>query len=306
MLTLLLLTGALFFVPDVISKDSILEGLLDKHEMLERINGEKIIFIGGSNISFGLDSKKVIEKFSKPVVNMGVHANLGLEFTINDVKSYINKGDVVVLAPEYENFYTDDFYGMMELVSVLFDIDPSGRKLVDLTQWRHLFKYIPTYSAKKIKNYIFSPFEKKTSSSIISPYDRKSFNEFGDTYIHWSLPNQSHLCSKKTNGSEKINTEVMTFLKNFKEYTEDRQAKLIILPPVIESQSYDSLTNVIDLINKSLSSNSIPYSAEPVRYKFSSDLFFNTYYHLNKKGVDKRTQLVIEDLNNIVAGGKKP
>ena len=303
--TLLILVVSLFFIPDVVSKNTILGGLIDKHETLKKIKTEKMIFVGGSNISFGLDSKKIVEKFNKPVVNMGVHAGIGLEFIMNDVKSYINKGDVIVLIPEYENFYTDNFYGEMELVSVLFDVDPSGRILVDAKQWQHLLKYMPTYSAKKIKNYISSPFQKQTATSEINIYDRKSFNEFGDAYIHWALPNQNYLPAKKNNGSEKINPEVISFIKNFKEYIEEKGAKLIILPPVIESQSYDNQANMIDLITVSLISNSISFRVEPTKYKFSSAYFFNSYYHLNKKGVDKRTQLVIEDLDTIMKGGQK-
>ena len=295
-LTLLILTESLFFIPDFVSKNSILGGLLDKHEMLKKTKTEKIIFVGGSNLSFGLDSKKIAEKFNKPVINMGVHAGMGLKFIINDVKYYISKGDVVVLVPEYENFHTDNFYGEMELVSVLFDVDPTGRNLVDLKQWQHLLKYIPTYAAKKIKNYVFYPFQKKIISSEINIYDRKSFNEFGDAYIHWALPNQNYLPAKKTKGDEKINEEVILFVKNFKEYVEEKGAKLIILPPVIESKSYDNQANAIDLITVSLISNSISFSVEPSKYKFSSQYFFNSYYHLNKKGVDKRTQLIIDDL----------
>ncbi|MEO8759316.1 MAG: hypothetical protein ABI388_00205 [Bacteroidia bacterium] len=296
--TLLILTASLFFIPDFVSKNSILGGLIDKHEKLKKIKTEKIIFVGGSNISFGLDSKKIVDKFNKPVVNMGVHAGMGLKFIMNDIKSYINKGDVVVLIPEYENFYTNNFYGEMELVSVLFDVDPSGKKLVDAKQWSHLMNYMPTYAAKKIKNYVFSPFQKQNISSEINIYDRQSFNEFGDAYIHWELPNQNYLPSKKTSGDEKINQDVISSIKGFKEYVVEKGAKFIFLPPVIESQSYVNQASAIDFITVSLISNSISFSVEPNRYKFSPAYFFNSYYHLNKKGVDKRTQLVIEDLEN--------
>jgi len=300
LLILLLLAGSLFFIPDFVSKNSILGGLLDKHETLKKIKTEKIIFVGGSNISFGLDSKKIAAEFNKPVINMGVHAGMGLEFIMNDVKSYIHKGDVVVLVPEYENFYTDNFYGEMELVSVLFDVDPSGRNLVDWKQWQHLLKYMPTYAAKKIKNYIASPFQKQDLAREIDIYDRRSFNEYGDAYIHWALPDQNYLPAKKNKGDEKIDTYVISFIKDFKNYTESKGATLVLLPPVIESQSYDNQANIIDQITVSLISNSISFSVEPNKYRFSFEYFFNSYYHLNKKGVDKRTQLVIDDLSGKV------
>jgi hypothetical protein len=296
LLSIFVLIFSLFFIPDVVSRTSILAAITDKHEALQKIKTEKIIFVGGSNLSFGLDSKKIIDGFKRPVINMGVHAGIGLEYIVNDVKKYIHKGDVIILAPEYENFYTDNFYGEMELVSVLFDIDQSGRKYVNAKQWTHLFKYIPTYSAKKIKNYLPTLFHKPSPLTNIDIYDRRSFNEFGDAYIHWMLPNQNYMPSKRNSGNEKVNPEVIVFIKEFKSYVEDKGAKLLIFPPVIENQSYNNQAAIIDAISKSLVSNGIPFYVESNKYKFSPDYFFNSYYHLNKNGVDKRTQLMIEDL----------
>jgi len=299
-LVILVLALSLYYIPDVVARTSILAGLIDKHEALQKIKTEKIIFVGGSNLSFGLDSKKIIEAYKKPVINMGVHAGIGLEYIMNDVKAYINKGDVVVLVPEYENFYTDNFYGEMELVSVLFDINPAGRKSVDSKQWEHLLKYIPTYSAKKIKNYIPTLFRKSPVASEIDIYDRRSFNEFGDAYIHWALPNQNYMPSKRNSGAEKINPEVIEFIKSFKEYVKGRGAKLVILPPVIEEQSYNNQDKMINEIEASLDENNIGFMVKPDMYKFKADYFFNSYYHLNKKGVDKRTEMVIGNLEPVL------
>jgi len=37
------------------------------------------------------------------------------------------------------------------------------------------------------------------------------------------------------------------------------------------------------------------------RYCFDDDMFFDTAYHCTKQGVDKRTQLVIEDLEKFIS-----
>jgi hypothetical protein len=299
-LVILVLALSLYYIPDVVARTSILAALIDKHEALKKIKTEKIIFVGGSNLSFGLDSKKIVETYKKPVINMGVHAGIGLEYIMNDVKAYINKGDVIVLTPEYENFYTNNFYGEMELVSVLFDIDPSGKKHVNAKQWEHLLRYIPTYSAKKIKNYIPTLFRKSSLATEIDIYDRRSFNEFGDAYIHWALPNQNYMPSKRNSGAEKINSEVIEFIKSFKEYVEGKGAKFVILPPVIEEQSYNNQNKIINEIGAALDENNIGFMVKPDIYKFKTDFFFNSYYHLNKKGVDKRTEMVIGNLEPVL------
>ncbi len=300
LLTIGVLLFSLFFIPDVVSRTSILAALIDKHEVLKKIKTEKIIFVGGSNVSFGLDSKKIMEKYNRSVINMGLHAGIGLEFIVKDAKQYINKGDIIVLIPEYENFYTDNFYGEMELIAVLFDIEPQGRKLVDAKQWQHLLKYIPTYSAKKIKNYIPTLFRKQTQATEVNIYDRRSFNEFGDAYIHWALPNQNYLPAKINTGKEKLNIEVVSFIKEFKKYVISKGATVCILPPVIQDQSFNNQVSAIYMINDSLTANNISFFVKPERYKFSSEYFFNSYYHLNKKGVDERTQMIIQDIDKFI------
>lgn len=306
LMIVMLLIVSLFFIPDVVSKNSLLAALVEKHEKLEKMPTEKIIFIGGSNASFGLDCKVISAAFKKPAINMGIHAGMGLEYIINDVKPYVKKGDWIILMPEYEHFYTDNFYGEMELLPVLFDIYPSGRKLIDNKQWPHLAKYIPVYAAKKIKSYISSLGHKQVQSASIDIYDKRSFNEFGDAYIHWTLPDQDFASCKKNSGKEKVNPEVISFLVKFKKFVEDNGATLTILPPVLEDQSYQNQRNMIDSIAISLDKNAIGFCAKPDRYMLPRDYFFNSIYHPNKKGIDLRTTRVIEDMNEVITnwGGK--
>jgi hypothetical protein len=234
-----------------------------------------------------------------PAINTALHGGLGLEFMINNIKPFIHKGDIVVLIPEYENFYTDNFYGEMELVSLLFDVDPQEQKSIEAMQWIYLVKYIIPYSAKKIKNRFFELFQKEKKTNGINIYDKTSFNEYGDTYIHWMLPNQQFSPIKIVR-DEKIKPEVISFIKNFKMYVENKHAKLVLLPPVIEQNSFANLRYMINKINMTLKENNVPYNSEPSRYKFTTGYFFNTYYHTNRKGVDLRTKLLIEDLKPLL------
>lgn len=296
-LSIVILILSLFFIPDKASQSSILGALIDKHTMLKSISSEKIILVGGSNVSFGMNSEELVKKYKKPVVNMAVHAGMGLEYIINDIKPFIKKGDRVILIPEYENFYTDNFYGEMELVSVVFNIEPDSKQLLDQKQWLHLLKYMPTYSAKKIKSYIPSLLHK--NSGEIDIYHRNSFNQYGDAYIHWTLPNQPYFDAPQNNGREQVNEDVIQFLKDFKTFVVDKDAELVILPPVIDQTSYDHQEMIINKIAEKLKNNGLAFAADPIAYRYPNSLFFNSYYHLNKTGVDKRTAQLINDLDSL-------
>jgi hypothetical protein len=278
---------SLFFIPDKVSEDSILAAINDKHHLLEKSGSGKIILAGGSNVSFGVDSKRLSDSLGKKVVNMGLHGGLGLKFILNDIKPYVSSGDLVVLMPEYEYFYTDNLYGEMELVSVLFDIDPAAKKIVDAAQWMHLLRYLPTYSARKIKNYVASLGKKVNYPLDI--YHRNSFNEYGDASLHWGMPSLNYLPAVALTGNERVYSQAIECLKGFKEYLRGKNARLLLLPPVMDSTSFSRQQVIITKIANELKNNDLAFEAEPTKYKYSNCLFFNSYYHLNKKGVDIRT-----------------
>jgi hypothetical protein len=296
-LVVIILWIGILYIPDKSVQSSILGAYPTKHELLKQTASKKIILLGGSNLSFGIDSKQIETALKKPVINMGIHAGVGLEFMINDIKPYISEGDTVILVPEYEHFYTDNFHGEMELISVLFDIEPQSKKIINKDQWLHLLKYLPTYSAKKIKNLI--PSILKNKEEPISIYHKNSFNKNGDAYLHWLLPNQNYLSAIKNKGNESVNKEVITQLLDLKKYIQSKQATLLIFPPVIDETSYNNQEYIINKINTELADNQLIFVSNPINYKYKNQLFFNSYYHLNKTGVDKRTQQLINDLLNL-------
>jgi len=84
------------------SQDEYVAALIDKDELLGSTLGPRFLFVGGSNLAFGLDSTMVEEAAGLPVVNCGLHANLGLQFMLNRARIHLTEGDIVVLCPEYD------------------------------------------------------------------------------------------------------------------------------------------------------------------------------------------------------------
>ena len=58
-----IITGSLFGIPNIAAQKSLLGALPDKHRMLVQAGSPKIVFVGGSNLSFGLESKTIQERF---------------------------------------------------------------------------------------------------------------------------------------------------------------------------------------------------------------------------------------------------
>src|SRR5512140_975750 len=101
-----ILTGALASQYDVKKVDNdYIAAVLEKDRLIRSTPSPKIILVGGSNLAFGIDSRMMEDSLHVNVVNMGLYAKLGLRYMLAQVKPYIKKGDVVVVVPEYDQFY---------------------------------------------------------------------------------------------------------------------------------------------------------------------------------------------------------
>ncbi len=83
--------------------------------LAETIHQPKIVFIGGSNVRFGLDAKAMTRDLNMPVINYGLHASLGLDVITDRALQCVKDGDIVVFSPELSHFrkngaaeYSDD------------------------------------------------------------------------------------------------------------------------------------------------------------------------------------------------------
>ena len=117
---------------------------IDKQRILKNTPSPKIVFIGGSNLAFGLNSEEVEKKLGRPVVNMGLHASLSLSFMLNEIKTSIKQGDIIIIVPEYEHFQ-NNFYkkGSDDTIACLLYVNPAASKyLQPAIRYRAILKNI--------------------------------------------------------------------------------------------------------------------------------------------------------------------
>lgn len=304
----------LFFLPTTLDSNNMLYSSIDKRERLKGIEKPKMVFIAGSSMAFGLDSKVIEEQFNYPVVNMGIHAGIGLRYMILEAKPYLKKGDIVVIGAEYEQFVVNGtFYGQGTLPPLLFDIHKADYKKLDLKSTLYLFSQIVYYDLTKIRAFVGSEKKHEKIDTIYNKevienhkifttenvYARDGFNKYGDIMSHWNLEFPNHVINEK----HTINLpsdEVFDFLSNFKKEMDNKGIKVIFVPPPYHVDCFKRNQKNIMKIAKKLEEYHLDYIAPPKRYSFADSLFFDTMYHLTKKGVDKRTQYLIEDISKYI------
>ena len=259
--------------------------IIDKHAKADAIKVPKIIFAGGSNLAFGLNSEEIQQRFGVPVINLGLHKDLGLVFILNEVKDVARRNDIVFLSLEYY-MPVDGNYKLEELTSNFY---PRCEKY---------------YSRKYLKdlNYFFDQ-EHKDFKSLFSDdevgqhadpvYARNTFNKFGDHISHLALKRHKNLdpdpafIDESWKGIKEMN-KLYTYskAKGFSVY--------FLFPPFAKSR-FEKDYLPIKKFQQDLDKNSkIEVLDRPGDMAFSDSLFFDTEYHLNRQGREQRTQKLIQ------------
>ena len=55
-----------------------------KQRLLNEVPSPRIIFMGGSNTAFGINSRMVEDSLKLPVINHGLHGGIGLRFPMTE------------------------------------------------------------------------------------------------------------------------------------------------------------------------------------------------------------------------------
>lgn len=280
-----------FFLPATPrSKSSLLFAEIDKNALMKNLPSPRIIFIGGSNLSFGLNSQMIKDSLKCNVINTGINAELGLIYMLDNAIKFIREGDIVVVVPEYDHFLGDFAYGGEVLLRTICDVPSNGeiRKL-RTEQIFQITTYLPQYLQTKMSSGEYVTF---TPDKF---YSRNSFNQYGDATAHW---NDSAQKVEPYKPEGQLNESVFQELKNFEQAVTIRKAHLFLSYPCVQVCTFNNFIMQVRQVEKGLNAQGFTILGSPERYRMPDSLIFNTPYHLIKKGVDLRTKKLIEDLLN--------
>lgn len=286
-----------FLLPDKSDPENMHYSIYDKHKLLENTTttDKRIILIGGSNVGFGFYSPSITSAFNTKTINAGIHGGYGLSFMLDDILSFVQKNDIIIFSPEYEQFFGNDFYGSDVLIQ-LVDAKPSVCKSLSIKQWYLHLPNICKISVLKWRSFISHPLKEKSKSKLTA-YERKSYNEFGDAVAHWNFPKETIV--EKEIISE-FNPDAMDYLLEKQELIQQKGAQLFIVYPSLNRPSFNKNSNKIEKVVKQFIQKKMNLLGSPKRYSFPDSLHFDSPYHLTKEGQLLRTKLLIEDLKPLL------
>ena len=274
-----------------------LASIIDKENLLHRTPSPKIVFVGGSNVVMGIDSRMVQEKLGRPVVDMGLHGGLGLRFDLNEVKPYVHAGDLIVVSPEYQSFV-----GLIDGDETILDIlylYPEAVRYLEPSQFVMLASRLPASIQVQFIGLLENVFGREQTAPV---YTRQGFDQYGDEVGHLNKPSDIDLSGKHLFGSVplSVDPESIRVLNEFDAYVKGVGAQVVLVYPPLPDTQYPENQKIIQQICQALhDQSSIPVLGSPSDVIYPVDYFFDTLYHLNARGREERTAKIIDDVQRL-------
>ena len=290
-----------------VRNDNYLAAVLEKDRLIRNTQSPKIVLVGGSNLAFGIDSKKVEDSLGLRVVNMGLYAKLGLRYMLAQVRPYIKQGDVVVVVPEYDQFYGDFANGDNTLNTALL-YAPADR----IPDFIRSYSIVDVVLRPRIEN-ARRNFLRAAASAVgrehqffppdTNPvYNRNSFNPYGDVVAHLGKKGMDpdSIYVKELPPLKEFNRGTLSDLNSIAASARERRAWSYFMFPSYIDRSYSINIPAIESLRRKIAGGTtMPIVGTPADFVYPKQFFFDTRYHLNGEGRELRTLKMIEVLRAV-------
>ena len=269
----------------------------DKYDRLAAAPSPRLVFVGGSNLAFGLDCETIAEALpGYHPVNMALHADIPVPVMLGQIEPHLRDGDILILSLEYRTLcQPPDGRTLWQYL----EHNPAAARELSWAETRLLLDSARPHLSRALK-FVGRTIADGEPPSAHDPYSRRSFNAFGDVVAHRSLPPR-----KALRVAEPVAPAFSHFTAERVELLNDTTARLgaggirvvLIHPPVAQISLADGGQAVRRLDQRLRARLTAPVLNDPSEMFLADDLFYDTNYHLNGRGVPVRTRHVIERLS---------
>ncbi len=266
-----------------------------KENRAKRIQGNKIVFGGGSATLFGVRTLDIEKALGIPTVNMAVHAGLDIDYILERLKKSLRDGDVVILPLEYEMFSYDNVPSRVKL-EYIFTYDRAYLKSLPLLDMCRFILSIKMDS-------LLEAIRESRMNGISEPpvgngwtYSSASLNENGDETYNDGTKRFNAAVLPMPIGEHRIR-KGLRIIKEFSDWCRQHNISLFVsYANTVYHEEYEK-EYYKDYFNNRLKAfmvqNNINVLGEPYDFFYDKELFYDTYYHLNHQGVTIRTSKLI-------------
>jgi hypothetical protein len=299
---------ASFFMPPQLSQDSYPMAFFDKQALLKTRPSPGIIFVGGSNVAYNIDSARVKQALQRNVINDGTQVGFGLYFMLNSIKKYLRTSDIVVICPEYEHFF-GLAYGNEDLAH-LVTANPSMLSNIQFDQIGKLLSSIrvmllhkATHNMTELAKTILPAAKHQEAPTL--HLGRSVFNEDGDigcTLDKSIFPISGCWLPSYINQSAHFDPNTIKIINEFAQSVAQRHIKVIFCFPVISTTFYSGCQPALEAVSKQLENQlQIPVIGSLSSCVLPDKCFYDSRYHLLTHYKELQTSRIITDLGNFLS-----
>ena len=274
--------------------------IANKVKCVKGIKKKKILFVGGSSVAYGIDAKLVEEKLDINSINFGCMVGLGPEILFENVRDFLKPGDTIVLCWEYETYR---FHRRSKNLNYL---------ALMMGPQKNVFDKIPFLDRLHLKLYFPVNLVKYSLYSLIS-----STNDLNEIYkCGWTFDHLGNVISNigtVTSEAELKNSPLIPLIsehemhqdltiitKKILDFADENKVKIYATWP---NTYLNSLYNSDKIVGTNLQTYKsfwkklgVEVLGEPEDAMFPMEYFYDSVYHLNRKGAEIRTLKLIDEL----------
>ena len=276
-----------------------------KYQRLISAQGKKMIFHGGSNVSYGIDIPTIHTAFDDGYagVNFGCNQNTSSVFFTEVAAAHMNPGDILVLCPEYHKYQ----YGYNEMNATTWQIFEGAYNAyadVDIRNYTKVFSSFAAFNANRAKSSAetYEKYHTESGKMSVTKFGAHNLRHNGQT------PGLRPDVANWKSGRNKILLDPDMLAQDYNENLNraidlvlDKGGKVYITFPSIQKDIIlkERREEAHLQAFKTAVAETFPKAAvisDPGTYILEQKYFYNTCYHLTTAASKTRTKQLAEEI----------
>ncbi len=265
----------------------------------------KLVFLGGSNVRFGLSCALAERETGTPCVNAGFLADVGMDLMAEKFEPLLKRGDVVYIPLAYEQYlWSQAFMETQRDAAYLFTYDRETLLQMPASRQLHsLFYFNLPYIVSSVAETALAAAGKRRKAGGTRLFGAQNLNAWGDETGH-NAEQARDYAEIIARAPAKAPT-VENFAPQHYYYTQRLEALLdwarqqgvtVIggLPQTVDEFTIPD--EVIARVRAIFESRGQPFIELPNRSQYPRNCFFDSLYHLTEECQQRHTQDLLPSL----------
>lgn len=274
-----------------------------KEEIARSKESPKLVLLSGSSARYNLSAERLERVTGVPTLNLATTGGLGLSYLLDQAKPLLSRGDIVLLAPEYE-LYNASPAPTSVLLDYVLAQDPGYLKTLRPARQLAFIFAVPW---ARVQEGLAAKLSGETPD--VREYAHLGvLNAHGDETHNRADSRDDALFAKIAAATpERTLTEGLSettlawrYLAEFKRWCDAQGVRLLAsYPATLEFPAYHTPKSqtVLSEITQHYRRLNVPVLGQPETFMYPAPLMYDTQYHLTDVGMKQNTQTLLNLLS---------